>query len=93
VIVLPEADEAAARAGAERLRHAVETAEFSAQHRRIPLRISIGVAVVDDGDDFASILRRADQAMYAAKRGGRNRVVGPADLVTRPVVVEANFAS
>jgi diguanylate cyclase (GGDEF)-like protein len=93
VIVLPEADEAAARKGAERLRQAVEVTEFSAQHRRIPLRVSIGIAVIDDNDDFASILRRADQAMYTAKRSGRNRVVGPADLVTRPVIVEGNFAS
>jgi diguanylate cyclase (GGDEF)-like protein len=92
VVVLPEADEAAARIGAERLRQAVEAAEFSAQHRRIPLRVSIGVAIVDDGDDFASMLRRADQAMYAAKRAGRNRVVGPAELGARPVLVEANFA-
>jgi diguanylate cyclase (GGDEF)-like protein len=92
VVVLPEADEAAARVGAERLRQAVEAAEFSAQHRRIPLRVSIGVAIVDDGDDFASMLRRADQAMYAAKRAGRNRVVGPAELGARPVLVEANFA-
>ncbi len=91
VIVLPEADEAAACAGAERLRHAIETAEFSAQHRLIPLRVSIGVAIIDDGDDFASLLRRADQAMYAAKRAGRNRVVGPAELGARPVVVDANF--
>lgn len=92
VVVLPDADETAARASAERLRHAVEAAEFSAQHRRIPLSISVGVAVIDDGDDFASLLRRADQAMYAAKRAGRNCVVGPAELGTRPVVVAGHFA-
>jgi len=91
VIVMPDADETAARAGAERLRHAIEQVELMARHRRVPLRISIGVAVLDEGDDFASLLRRADQAMYAAKRGGRNRVMGPTDLARFPVVVEAHF--
>lgn len=92
VIVLPDADDAAARAGAERLRHAVEATEFSAQHRRIPLSISVGVAVIDDNDDFASLLRRADQAMYAAKRAGRNRVIGPAEAGIRAVVIEGKLA-
>jgi diguanylate cyclase (GGDEF)-like protein len=92
VIILPDADENAALASAERLRHAVESVHFKAWHRRIQLSVSVGVAVIDDGDDFACLLRRADQAMYAAKRAGRNRVVGPADLDQRPVVVEARFA-
>jgi diguanylate cyclase (GGDEF)-like protein len=92
VAVLPDADESAARAGAERLRRAVELAEFRAEHRPVSLRVSIGVATIGPGDDFASLLRRADQAMYAAKRSGRNRVIGPADLARRPVVVEAHFA-
>jgi diguanylate cyclase (GGDEF)-like protein len=92
VVVLPDADEAAAMVSAERLRHAIEAAEFKAWHRRIPLYVSVGVAVIDDGDDFACLLRRADQAMYAAKRAGRNRVVGPANLIVRPVIVEGRFA-
>ncbi len=92
VVVLPEADEAAARASAERLRAAVEQAEFAAQHRRVPLRISIGIAVIDDHDDFADLLRRADQAMYAAKRAGRNCVCGPSDLPRTPVLVAGDFA-
>jgi diguanylate cyclase (GGDEF)-like protein len=91
VIAMPESDEAQARAAAERLRHAVEQVELIARHRRVPLRVSIGVAVIDEGDDFASLLRRADQAMYAAKRGGRNRVMGPTDVARFPVVVEGYF--
>jgi diguanylate cyclase (GGDEF)-like protein len=92
VAVLPETDEEAARASAERLRVAVEQAEFTVQHRRVPLRVSIGISVVDNNDDFAGMLRRADQAMYAAKRAGRNRVFGPADAPRGPVLVEGNFA-
>ncbi|MEO8804177.1 MAG: GGDEF domain-containing protein [Rudaea sp.] len=91
VAVLPETDEAAARASAERLRVAVESIEFGAQRRLIALRVSIGIAVIADGDDFAAILRRADQAMYAAKRSGRNRVAGPGDDSGRPVVIEGRF--
>ncbi|MGA9334259.1 MAG: GGDEF domain-containing protein [Rudaea sp.] len=92
VAVLPETEEVAARTSAERLRVAVEHIEYGAQRRLIPLRVSIGVAVIEDGDDFAAILRRADQAMYAAKRSGRNRVVGPGEDPGRPVVIEGRFA-
>lgn len=91
VVVMPDTDEAAARTGAERLRHAVEQVQFSVQQGTVALRISIGVALIGPGDDFASLLRRADQAMYTAKRSGRNRVIGPADLVAHPVVIEGHF--
>ena len=36
---------------------------------------SIGVAVQDGHPDYERVLARADAAMYAAKRGGRDRVV------------------
>jgi len=78
VAVLPESDEAAALASAERLRAEVEQAVCTAQDARIPLRVSIGVAVIQAHDDFARLLRRADLAMYAAKRAGGNRICGPA---------------
>jgi len=41
----------------------------------IPLTISVGVATLLDNDDAESLLERADEALYAAKQGGRNRVV------------------
>lgn len=82
VVVLPQADEPSARASAERLRAAIEDTVFHIRGERVPLRVSIGIAMIEDGDDFASLLRRADQAMYAAKRAGRNCVQGP--LVSAP---------
>ncbi len=41
----------------------------------LPVSISIGLAELRPGEDTAQAIARADQAMYAAKRAGRNRVV------------------
>jgi len=56
---------------AERLRHAVAASVFDP-----PLRISIGLASwPEDASDREELLRRADEALYAAKRGGKDRTV------------------
>jgi GGDEF domain-containing protein len=45
------------------------------------VRGSIGVALYpDDAEDGASLIRRADAAMYAVKRGGKNNFLFAADL-------------
>ena len=81
VIVMPETDMAVAATVAERLRRRVATEPFPIEQGKRPVEvtISIGIAVLEATDDnAASILKRADQALYRAKRDGRNRVVADA---------------
>ncbi|GEO36678.1 two-component system cell cycle response regulator [Skermanella aerolata] len=78
IVVMPDSDRDAAYAVAERLRRRVgeETFTVSADVGEITVTISIGVAVVDGvGDTAEAILKRADDALYQAKRSGRNRTV------------------
>jgi two-component system cell cycle response regulator len=81
VIVMPETDMAVAAIVAERLRRRIATEPFAIAQgaRSIEVTISIGLATLDTVDDTAAtILKRADQALYRAKRDGRNRVVADA---------------
>jgi diguanylate cyclase (GGDEF)-like protein len=85
VALLPDADEAAGAHAAERLRAAVEASAFQARGTPVALRVSVGVAaLVHAADDFDALVRRADQALYEAKRRGRNRVVASSELIVPP---------
>jgi two-component system cell cycle response regulator len=77
VVVMPETDLAVATVVAERLRRRIAGESFPIQQgaRAIDVTISIGIAGLGPGDTAASVLKRADQALYRAKRDGRNRVV------------------
>ncbi len=77
LIILPDATEAAATA--ERLRAAVGDLRIAAGEDSIGITVSIGVAA-DHGDGPHGVVRRADAALYSAKRGGRNRVVIAPDV-------------
>jgi two-component system cell cycle response regulator len=78
VIVMPETDAAVAGMVAERIRRRIATEPFPIQQgaRTLDVTISIGLAALGDtGDTAAAMLKRADTALYRAKRDGRNRVV------------------
>jgi two-component system cell cycle response regulator len=81
VIVMPETDMAVATIVAERLRRRIASEAFAIAQgtKHIEVTISIGLATLDTVEDTAAtILKRADQALYRAKRDGRNRVVADA---------------
>ncbi len=74
-ILLPETGMVRAVEVAERLREAFEA--FVGQGRDgepVRFTVSLGVAQAGQDDDLESLLRRADEALYEAKRKGRNRV-------------------
>jgi diguanylate cyclase (GGDEF)-like protein len=62
------------RATLERLRAAVAAHDWSGLHPQLQVTISIGAGCCDAACPLHSALARADAALYAAKRGGRNRV-------------------
>jgi diguanylate cyclase (GGDEF)-like protein len=76
--LLPDTDEDAAASASERLRAAVELAPAP-----VPVRASVGWAVLSGDEGADAVVRRADIALYEAKRAGGNRVGAPATLPRR----------
>jgi diguanylate cyclase (GGDEF)-like protein len=69
---------------AEHLRTLIEERPCAFEQHRIAYTISVGVTTMhrETGVDSTQLIRRADENLYAAKRGGRNRVVPSlADLI------------
>ncbi|ADW67548.1 diguanylate cyclase [Granulicella tundricola MP5ACTX9] len=75
-ILLPETPLDRGELVAERLRLEVDSKDFIYEGTAIHLSVSVGVATLDPHcADFEALMRRADSAMYMAKRMGRNRVM------------------
>lgn len=75
IAVLPQTDRDAAAIVAERIRAQCADLPVSSDDGRvIRFSVSIGIALLDGRDSSASLLARADSALYQAKRDGRNRV-------------------
>ena len=77
VIVLPDTEISVAEKIGERLRKSVAGKRFNAgSEGGLSITISAGIATLSGVDDKVDdILKRADQALYQAKREGRNRIV------------------
>lgn len=77
VVVLIGANSRQALQAAERVRSRVQGTVFRSEEREpLHLTVSIGIASCPEhGLDKASILKMADETMYASKRGGKNRVM------------------
>jgi two-component system cell cycle response regulator len=81
VVAMPDTDIAFAINIAERLRQSIETTpvRISRVPHQLNITISIGIARAEgQGDTAEQLLHRADQALYRAKRTGRNKVVSDA---------------
>lgn len=77
VLVLPEADAAAAAVVAERCHRAIEQLAIphdrSVIGERITVSLGVGTVVPGSDDDIQRFINRVDGLLYSAKRGGRNR--------------------
>jgi len=83
VIMIPEAANDAAHILSERLRKNLAEMKFE---NLPPITVSLGIATFPrDGMEAEDLIRKADAAMYAAKRAGRNRVVKYTKKVKLPV--------
>jgi diguanylate cyclase (GGDEF)-like protein len=86
VVLLPSTGIEEAGAIAERIRVAIA---MTPVQESVSITASVGYAVYPlDGANLAEVVQRADQAMYCAKRHGRNRVCGSADL---PQITQAEM--
>ena len=73
IVLMPHTGVWEAWATAERLR--IVLADQRLSTLRIPITVSIGVAQLETGEDRDSLLRRADSALYRAKRSGRDQAL------------------
>ena len=81
VLLLPETDSEGARVVAEKLRRIVSDAPIGVSDAgRLSVTVSVGVAgYPEHGDSLPDVLKRADEALYVAKRAGKDRVIVSGD--------------
>jgi len=78
VVVMPDASAGVAAAVAERLRKRIAAQPFQLGHGIDPLQMTVSIGCASahgEEEQPESLLKRADEALYRAKRAGRNQVV------------------
>jgi diguanylate cyclase len=80
VVILPNTNLEEAVVTMSRLQRALTKEYFLGNNQKLLITFSAGVALFKTEDDVNSILARADQAMYLAKKSGKNRVMTEIDL-------------
>ncbi len=78
LLVMPGVDAARAEQCCRRVRAEVEAGDWDRISEGLRVTVSAGVASQQVGGDASSLLSRADEQLYVAKRGGRNRVASEA---------------
>jgi diguanylate cyclase (GGDEF)-like protein len=89
-VVLDNAGEKEAREIAEKMRHSVRSKPFATSVGKIHITASFGFSVLTgtDGTAKKELLEQADQSLYRAKAGGRDRVVNYKDIETATAEIE-----
>lgn len=84
VVTMPQTAEPEAKRVAERLRESLSEAEIDTKDGKLKVTVSIGLAQwITSDNSIKDTIERADQALYAAKRAGKNRVtVAPRSALT-----------
>ncbi len=91
VVALPNTSLQSAITVAEHIRRAIMTKELikrSTGEKLGHITISLGAATLQPADTALTLMERADQSLYAAKRNGRNRVVCETDPEVRPLTAQ-----
>ncbi len=74
LVLLKGCDLANARLLAEKLRQAIQEADFRHHDTPLQVTVSVGIAQYDGTENIDGLLARTDAALYASKEGGRNRI-------------------
>lgn len=85
VILLPDTDLNQAVITIQRLQRALTKQFFMGNNERLLITFSAGVALLRNDEEEATVLHRADQSMYLAKKTGKNRVMTENDLNNKEV--------
>ncbi|MDZ7791140.1 MAG: tetratricopeptide repeat-containing diguanylate cyclase [Xanthomonadales bacterium] len=82
LILLPGTRESGAHSVSENLRRAIEESPPTVGGRPLSLTMTFGFTEIEPGAGFNDLVKRVDDAMYAGKARGKNRVVSTAELAS-----------